>query len=64
MIVDLYFLIAAVIVQIFIPTAELATPAGAANNEVNAEIETKQKQKQKIFKVIQSPTQFSMLFTH
>ena len=52
------------IVQIFIPTAELAIPAGAANNEANAEIETKQKQKQKMFKVIQSPTQFSMLFTH
>ena len=35
-ITDLYFLIPAVIAQIFIPTAELAIPTGIAINEANA----------------------------
>ena len=39
-IIDLYFLIPAVIVQIFIPTAELVILTGIATNEANAEIET------------------------
>ena len=37
---DLYFLIPAVIAQIFIPTAELLIPTGTQTNEANAEIET------------------------
>ena len=39
-IIDLYFLIPAVIAQIFILPAELAIPTGTRTNEVNAEIET------------------------
>ena len=35
-ITDLYFLIPAVIAQIFIPTAELVIPTGIAINEANA----------------------------
>ena len=38
--IDFYFLIPAVIAQIFIPTAELVIPTGTQNNEANAEIET------------------------
>ena len=34
-IIDLQFLISAVIAQIFIPTAELAMPAGIPTTEVN-----------------------------
>ena len=37
---DLYFLIPAVIAQMFIPTSELAISTGTPTNEVNAEIET------------------------
>ena len=40
MIIDLYFLILAVIAQIFIPIAELTIPVGTQANEANAEIET------------------------
>ena len=40
MITDLYFLIPAVITQIFIVAAELVIPAGIPTNEANAEIET------------------------
>ena len=40
MIIDLYFLIPAVITQIFIVAAELVIPAGIPTNEANAEIET------------------------
>ena len=39
-IIDLYFLISAVIAQMFIPTAELVIPTGISTNEANAEIET------------------------
>ena len=39
-IIDLYFLIPAVIAQIFIPTAELVILTGIATNKANAEIET------------------------
>ena len=39
LIIDLYFLIPAVIPQIFVPTAELVIPAGMVTNEANAEIE-------------------------
>ena len=39
-IIDLYFLIPAVIAQCFIPTAELVIPIGTQTNEANAEIET------------------------
>ena len=54
LLIDLYLLIPAVIVEIFIPNAELVMP-GAPNNEANAEIETtsidsKNKNK-KMFKV-------------
>ena len=38
--IDLYFLILAVIAQIFYPTAELAIPIGIPANEAKAEIET------------------------
>ena len=38
--IDLYFLILAVIAQIFYPTAELAIPIGIPTNEAKAEIET------------------------
>ena len=38
--IDLYFLIPAVIAKIFNPTSELATPTTAPINERNAEIET------------------------
>ena len=40
LIIDLYFLIPAVIPQFFIPTAELVIPAGMVTNEANAEMET------------------------
>ena len=39
-IIQLYFLILAMIAQIFNPTAEVVLPTGAQTNEVNAEIET------------------------
>ena len=38
LITESYFLIPAVIAQVFIPTAELVITTGAATNEVNAEI--------------------------
>ena len=38
-IIDLYFLIPAVIEQIFILTAELVIPTGTKTNEANAEIQ-------------------------
>ena len=41
-ITDFYFIISAVIAQIFNPIAELVIPTGIATNEVNAEIETNQ----------------------
>ena len=37
---DLYFLIPAVIPQIFNPTAKLAVPTGIQTNKANAEIQT------------------------
>ena len=40
LIITLYFLIPAVIVHIFIPTAELAIPTGTQTNEANAENQT------------------------
>ena len=39
LIIDLYFLIHAVIADIFVPTAELVIPKGIATNEANTEIE-------------------------
>ena len=39
-IIDLYFLIPAVIAQIFFSTAELVTTTRIPTNEANAEIET------------------------
>ena len=39
LIIDLHFLIPAVIAQIFNPTAELAIPAGILTKEAKAEIE-------------------------
>ena len=39
-IIDLYFLIPAVIAQMFIPTAKLVIPTGPQTNEANGEIET------------------------
>ena len=41
-IIDLYFLIPALIAQIFNPTAELVIPTGTQTNEANAKIETQQ----------------------
>ena len=38
--IDIYFLIPAVTAQIFIPTADLATPTGTQTDEANVEIET------------------------
>ena len=38
-IIELYFLIPAVIAQISIPTAELVIPTGIATNEANTETE-------------------------
>ena len=40
LVIDLYFLIIAAIVQICIPTAELAIPAGIPIKEAKAEMET------------------------
>ena len=40
LIIYLYFLITAVIAQIFNPTAELVVPTETATYEINAEIET------------------------
>ena len=40
MIIDLYFLIAAVIARVFISMAELPIPTVTPINEANAEIET------------------------
>ena len=42
LIIGFYFLIPAVIAQIFIPAAELAIPTGTQTNEANAETETQQ----------------------
>ena len=39
-IINLYFLIPAVMPKMFIPTAKLVIPAGTQTNEANAEIET------------------------
>ena len=39
-IIDLHFLILAMIPQSFIPTAKLVIPTGAQTNEANVEIET------------------------
>ena len=41
LIIDLYFLILAVIAQIFDPIAELVNPIGTASKGTNAEIETR-----------------------
>ena len=41
-IIDLYFLIPALIAQIFNPTAELVIPTRTQTNEANAKIETQQ----------------------
>ena len=38
--IDLYFLVSAVIAQTFNPVAELTIPTGTLTNEVNKEIET------------------------
>ena len=38
--IELYFLIPAVIAQLFNPTAELVMSTAMASNEVNSEIET------------------------
>ena len=40
LITDLYYLIPAVIAQIFNPTAELAIPTGTPTNEANPETES------------------------
>ena len=40
LLMKIYFLIPAVIAQIFVPTTELPTPAGTPTNEGNAKIET------------------------
>ena len=40
LIIGFYYLIPAVIAQIFIPAAELAIPTGTQTNEANAETET------------------------
>ena len=40
LIIDLFFLSTVVIAQIFIPTAELATPTGIPTKEAKVEIET------------------------
>ena len=40
LVIDLYFLVPAVIVQIFDPTAGLVMSAGTHSKEANAEIET------------------------
>ena len=39
LVTDIYFLIAAVIAQIFIPNAKLSKSAGTPTNKANAEIE-------------------------
>ena len=41
-IIDLYFLIPAVIAKIFIPTAELVIPTGTQTNEANEEMKYNQ----------------------
>ena len=41
-IIDLYFLITAMIAQMFIPTTELVKPIGAQTYEANADIERNQ----------------------
>ena len=68
LIINLYFLITAVIAQIFIPTAKLAIPTATPTNDTNAEIETQpltaKINSKKIFKVVQSLTNLFMLFTH
>ena len=69
MIIDLYFLIHAMISQVFISTTELAIPIGTPTNEANAETdhitttESRNKSK-KMFEVIQSPIYVFLLFTH
>ena len=40
LIIDLYFLIAAVITQIFNPTSELVIPIGTPTKEAKAEMKT------------------------
>ena len=58
-IIDLYILIPAVIVQIFIPIVEHIIPTGAQNNEENSEIE---RQNKKVFNIIQILTCLFILF--
>ena len=57
--IDLYFLILAVIAQILIPTAEITIPRETLTNEGNAEIETQLLTAEtiikKILKVIENP---------
>ena len=57
--IDLYFLILAVIAQILIPTAEITISRETSTNEGNAEIETQLLTAEtiikKILKVIQNP---------
>ena len=64
---DLYFLIPAVIAQIFVSTAEQVETTGTSTNEANAEAETQTlTAEQKIRKVQRNlkPQAFFMLFTH
>ena len=58
-IIDLYILIPAVIVQIFIPIVEHIIPTGTQNNEENSEIE---RQNKKVFNIIQILTCLFILF--
>ena len=66
-IIDLYFLTPVVIAQLLNSTAELAIPIRTPTNQANLEIEiqplTAEIKTKKMFAVIQSPENFSLLFT-
>ena len=68
--IDIYFLIPAVITQIYNLTGKLAIPTGAAANEAKSEIEIHPLTAEtttaakKMLRVIQSPRHLFMIFTH
>ena len=65
LVINLYFLIPAVITQIFNPTAELAIYSGIPTKEAKAEMKTHPVTAEtKMSNIIQNSTNFFMLLTH
>ena len=65
--IELYFLIASVISQIFNPIAELVTPIGIPNKEAKTEMETHSvilESTIRMWSIYQNSTNFFMVFIH